>query len=345
MESARADAVLSVRNLVVEVDSDGGPVRLLNGIDFDVRAGEVFGIVGESGSGKSITMLAIMGLLSLGSARIASGEVQLQGRDLLLLDPASWRRVRGSGIAMVFQDPMTSLNPVLAVGPQVAEMMRAHDRQLSRRDARDRAIDLLAAVGIPDPGRRYDQYPHEFSGGMRQRAMIAMAVANDPTVLIADEPTTALDVSIQAQVMQVLSDMRRRSGASMILVTHDLGLIAEHADRVAVMYGGSLMELAGVEALFAQPMHPYTIGLLGSRARPGTEHDVLRAIEGQPPEPQHRPGGCVFHPRCAMSNGREPCFRQVPATRTLHDGRSVHCHFPDEAEAWRQSTSPRALPR
>ncbi|MBM3572904.1 MAG: ABC transporter ATP-binding protein, partial [Alphaproteobacteria bacterium] len=264
---APRDVVLSVRDLTVEVAAANGPARIIDRISFDVGRNEVFSVVGESGSGKSITMLAIMGLLPPERVRLTGGAVWLNGEDLVQASPERRRRLRGNRLSMIFQDPMTSLNPVLSVGGQIGEIVAIHRSNASPKDIRDRVLQLLTLVGIPDPERRYRQYPHEFSGGMRQRAMIAMAMANEPAVLIADEPTTALDVTIQAQIMDVLAQVRDRTGASMILVTHDLGLVAESADRMAVMYGGRIVETGAAADIFAQPAHPYTVGLLRSLPR------------------------------------------------------------------------------
>jgi oligopeptide/dipeptide ABC transporter ATP-binding protein len=303
-------------------------------VSFDVHPGEVFGIVGESGCGKSVTMLAVMGLLPAGRMRVAAGEIRLRGRDLLALAEKEMRALRGRRMAMIFQDPMTSLNPVLRVESQIAEAVRLHRPELGRAAARARVIELLALVDVPDPERRCRQYPHEFSGGMRQRAMIAMAMANEPDLLIADEPTTALDVTIQAQVMDVLARARERTRAAMILVTHDLGLVAESADRVAVMYGGRIVELGGVEDVFARPCHPYTAGLLASRPRLDAAAEALYSIPGQPPAPGERPPGCVFHPRCGLREGRAPCIERIPPLDRVAAGHRAACHFPNETAAW-----------
>ena len=267
--------VLEVANLQVAF----GPLSAVDGVSFSLAQGEVLAIVGESGSGKSLTALSIMGLLPPG-ARIAAGSVRLLGHELVGAPDHALRKIRGGTVAMIFQDPMMALNPVRRVGNQIAEIIALHQPALSRAARRGRVADLLALVGVPDPRTRATQYPHEFSGGMRQRAMIAMAIANDPALLIADEPTTALDVTIQAQVMRVLQDVRSRTGAAMILITHDLGLVAESADRVAVMYGGRLMEQASVSRLFARPAHPYTTGLLASLPRLDGNDGTLRAIGG-----------------------------------------------------------------
>ena len=325
--------ILSVRDLVIEVPTARGASRLVDGVSFDVHPHEVFGIVGESGSGKSMTMLAVMGLLP-SPVRLASGEVWLRGDRLTDFTFEQMRHVRGRKMAMIFQDPMTSLNPVLRVGPQIAEIISLHDRSMSKTRVKERVVELLDSVGIPDPRRRVGQFPNEFSGGMRQRAMIAMAIANDPDLLIADEPTTALDVTIQAQVMDVLGSVRKRTGAAMVLITHDLGLIAEVADRVAVMYGGRLMERSPVATTFAEPLHPYTVGLIASLPRIDRDQGELYSIPGQVPDLSRRPPGCVFHPRCGLSQGRVECRERVPALLPLAPEHVAACHFAEEVRDW-----------
>jgi oligopeptide/dipeptide ABC transporter ATP-binding protein len=328
-----ADPLLVVRDLVVEFSSPQGALRAVNGVSFDVYPEEVLGIVGESGSGKSLTMLAVMGLLPPG-ARVASGTITFRGRDMVNMSPKDRSKILGKEMAMIFQDPMTSLNPVIRVGHQLAEMVRAHDRSLTRKQVRARAMELLEMVRIPDPRTRYSSYPHEFSGGMRQRVMIAMAVAHSPGLLIADEPTTALDVTIQAQVLRVLSRIRGEVGASMTLITHDLGLIAETADRIVVMYGGRVVESGTVQQIFATPRHPYTVGLLASALRLDTPVDVAYAIPGQPPPISARPSGCVFRPRCGLRQKRDLCAVKVPALLEIDTGGSVACHFHTETARW-----------
>jgi peptide/nickel transport system ATP-binding protein len=328
-----AAPILSVRDLVIEVPTARGTTRLVDGASFDVYPHEVFGIVGESGSGKSMTMLAVMGLLPA-PVRLASGEVWLRGDRLTDFAFEQMRHVRGRKMAMIFQDPMTSLNPVLRVGTQIAEIISLHDRSMSKARVKERVVELLDSVGIPDPRRRARQFPIEFSGGMRQRAMIAMAIANDPDLLIADEPTTALDVTIQAQVMDVLASARKRTGAAMVLITHDLGLIAEVADRVAVMYGGRVMERSPVATTFAEPLHPYTLGLIASLPRLDSEQAELYSIPGHVPDPSRRPPGCAFHPRCGLSDGRTACREMVPALRPLAPHHVAACHFAEEVVAW-----------
>ena len=308
--------LLQVKDLTIEVDGDNGPVRLVDGVSFEVRKDEVFALVGESGSGKSLTVLAIMDLLPPG-VRISSGEILFRGRDLTRLPERELRRLRGKDLAMVFQDPMSALNPLQRVGRQIAETVRLHASGLSRREVTAKVHGLLAAVGVPDPSGRARTYPHQWSGGMRQRAMIAMAMAHDPALLIADEPTTALDVTVQAQVMDVLAQARRRSGSAMILITHDLGLVAETADRIAVMYGGKIVETSGVRELFRSPAHPYTAGLLASVLAESTAGHRAFAIPGSPPAAADRPRGCAFQPRCHVSGDREECVSVQPVLTLL----------------------------
>jgi peptide/nickel transport system ATP-binding protein len=311
--SARAAdpaVLLEVDDLTVEFRTDDGLVRAVRGVSYQVRPGESLGIVGESGSGKSVTSLAVLGLLPR-TAR-ASGSVRLRGAELLGRTEKEYAEIRGSQIAMVFQDPLTSLNPVYTVGYQIAEAVRAH-HDVSRRAARDRAVDLLTLVGIPNPARRVDSYPHELSGGMRQRVVIAIAMANDPDVIIADEPTTALDVTVQAQVLEALEAARAETGAALILITHDLGVIAGHADRVCVMYAGRLVEKGTVDDVFYQPRMPYTVGLLGSLPRIDAAGPTrLTPIVGSPPSLVNLPTGCPFAPRCPhvmpVCGEREPAL-------------------------------------
>jgi peptide/nickel transport system ATP-binding protein len=328
------DVILSVRNLSIEVPKASGNVRLVDDVSFDVRQNEVFGIVGESGSGKSLTMLAVLGLLSH-PLKIVSGSIRLRGQELTDLTFEQMRKIRGKTMSIVFQDPMTTLNPVLRVGAQIGEAVRLHNPKLNQQQIRDRVIELLSLVGIPNPQQRYRQYPNEFSGGMRQRVVIAIAMANEPDLLIADEPTTALDVTIQAQVMRVLAEVRQRTKAAMVLITHDLGLVAETADRMAVMYGGRMMESAPAGSLFSDPAHPYTAGLITSLPRVDREVGELYSIPGFVPDPANKPRGCVFHPRCAMSNGRAQCRDDKPQLAPRGTHRAVACHFSDETPAWR----------
>ncbi|MEV4922318.1 ABC transporter ATP-binding protein [Streptomyces roseoverticillatus] len=305
---ARTDAALAVRGLHVGFDGPAGPVPAVRGVDLTLHRGEVLGLVGESGSGKSTVALAAMGLLPR-TARVR-GSVLAGGAEVLGAGEKALSRLRGRRIAMVFQDPLSALTPVHRVGDQIAEAVRAH-QDVGRDHARRRAVELLDLVGIPDPGRRARAYPHEFSGGMRQRAMIAMAVANDPDVILADEPTTALDVTVQAQILDVLRTARRETGAALLLVSHDLGVIAGMADRVAVMYAGRIVESAPADALFAAPRMPYTIGLLGAVPRPDTDGRPLTPVPGSPPDLRLLTGGCPFAPRCPLAD--EACATEEPA--------------------------------
>jgi oligopeptide/dipeptide ABC transporter ATP-binding protein len=326
----RGDAALSIEDLTVEFRTPEGTLRAVDGVSYEVGRGEVLGVVGESGSGKSVTAMSVLGLLPMPPARVRSGRIMFEGEDLLRVGRRRLREIRGGRIAMVFQDPMTALNPVFRVGDQLGEAIRKHNPDFSRSDARRRAIDLLEMVGIPFPAQRYRQYPHQYSGGMRQRVMIAMAIANKPSVLIADEPTTALDVTIQAQVLDVLKLAKEETGAATILISHDLGLIAEMADRVAVMYAGRLVESAAVRDLFAQPRHPYTQGLIKSVPSLSAEIQALTPIEGQPPDLMHPPSGCRFHPRCALRQGRSVCATDQPPFEQIATGRWSACHFHEE---------------
>jgi oligopeptide/dipeptide ABC transporter ATP-binding protein len=322
--------VLEVRDLHVEFPTDEGVVKAVDGVSFEVGRHEVLGIVGESGSGKTVASLAILGLLPR-SARVR-GEIRFRGEPLLGADERRLRRIRGNRIAMVFQDALAALNPVYTVGDQIAEAITTH-RRLPPAEVRERVVALLDLVGIPSPRERAGQYPHELSGGMRQRAMIAMAIANDPDILIADEPTTALDVTIQAQVLDVLERVQARTESAILLITHDLGVVAGMADRVMVMYAGRQVELAPVDELFYRPRHPYTLGLLASLPRidrGGGER--LYRIEGQPPSLLRVPSGCAFHPRCFRAELPAPCATERPAVRALA-GDVVHlasCHFAED---------------
>jgi oligopeptide/dipeptide ABC transporter ATP-binding protein len=327
------DPVLSIRGLTTEFVTPAGVVKAVTDVGWDLYPGETLGVVGESGSGKTVTAMSILGLVPCPPGRIVAGEILFGGRDLLQLPEKLLRQLRGREIGMIFQDPMTSLNPVLTVGDQIAEALRLHDRSLSRDDARARVIELLTSVGVPNPEVRYDQYPHEHSGGMRQRAMIAMAIANNPAVLIADEPTTALDVTIQAQVLDVLRTAQQQTAAATVLITHDLALIAENADRVVVMYGGRVVEVADVFAIFDSCRHPYTLGLMSSLPRLDTDLEQLEPIPGSPPDLIDLPTGCAFHPRCRLSKGRERCRREVPQLRDVGGGQLSACHFADEVPA------------
>jgi peptide/nickel transport system ATP-binding protein len=303
------DSVLEVEDLNVRFPTEDGVVHAVRGVSFSMRPGEVLGIVGESGSGKSVTSLAVMGLLP-GSANI-TGSVRFRGRELLGLKDAEMSTVRGKSVAMIFQDPMTSLDPVYKIGNQIAETVRQHDESISRAAARARAVDLLKLVGIPNAAERVDAYPHEFSGGMRQRVVIAIAIANQPEVIIADEPTTALDVTVQAQVLEVLKTAQDETGAATVLITHDLGVVAGMVDRVLVMYAGRAVENGSVDDVFYRPKMPYSIGLLGSMPRiDAGDRQRLTPIKGSPPSLINPPPGCPFGPRCPLHYSK--CDEQEP---------------------------------
>ncbi len=324
-----AEPLFRLRDFRVGFQTRRGGYEAVRGVDFEIRRGETFGIVGESGSGKSVTMLAALGLLPP-AARIA-GSAVFDGEELVGMPLRRLRALRGGRIAMIFQDPLSALNPVLTIGAQIAEAVRLHNPRVSVHDALAKAEALLALVAIPQPDRRLGQYPHEFSGGMRQRAMIAMAMANDPVLLIADEPTTALDVTVQAQILDVLAGLREKLGLALILISHDLGVISGIADRVAVMYAGRIVEQGPLRPVFGAPGHPYTAGLLASVPMPDAPTETLYAIPGAPPSPSARPSGCAFHPRCNLA--AHICKTDEPVLRPVGDT-SAACHF---AEAMRAS--------
>ena len=326
-----ADPILTIRDLAVEFRTDDGVVHAVDGISYDVYPGETLGIVGESGSGKSVSTLALLGLIPQPPGRIASGTAMFKDIDLLKMTKHELRRFRGDEVAMVFQDPMTSLNPVLKVGYQLAEAIKTHYPKEPDDKVKTRVVDLLRLVGVPNPEIRTNQYPHEFSGGMRQRAMIAMAIANSPSLLIADEPTTALDVTIQAQVLEVLKTVQAETHAATILITHDLGIVAELCERVIVMYAGRIVEMGDVNTIFRAPRHPYTIGLMDSLPKLTEDEEWLRPIPGSPPSLINRPSGCAFHPRCFLSQGRARCHEEVPDLHKAEGTEHVAaCHFSDE---------------
>jgi len=322
--------LVSVEDLRVEFHTDAGVVKAVDGVSWSINPGETLGIVGESGSGKSVSALALMGLVQQPPARI-TGKILFRGRDLLTASEDELRSLRGRDISMIFQDPLTALNPVYKVGHQVAEVIKAHEK-IGKIPARRRAVELLDEVGIPNARIRADEYPHQFSGGMRQRAMIAMALALNPALLLADEPTTALDVTVQAQIMALLSKLQAERGTAIVLITHDLGVVAGHADRVLVMYAGKVAEAAGADALYHAPRHPYTLGLLTSLARLDRRRtERLRPIPGQPPSLIRVPPGCPFHPRCAFAT--DVCQREMPPP-TGGAAHRVACHHQDRvAEA------------
>jgi oligopeptide transport system ATP-binding protein len=318
-----SQSVLSVRNLTTRFRTDLGSVLAVDSVSFELAAGETLAIVGESGSGKSVTAMSIMRLIPSPPGRIEQGEVLLEGRDLLKLSEAEMRAVRGDRIAMIFQEPMSSLNPALTVGFQIAEPMNVH-RGTGWRDALDKAVELITRVRMPDAESRRDAYPHQFSGGMRQRAMIAMALACQPQLIIADEPTTALDVTVQAQILDLLKELAAGTRSALILITHDLGVVARYADRVAVMYAGRIVESAPARVLYAQPKHPYTLGLIQSAPRlDGDSSKRLIPIEGQPPDLRSLPPGCSFAPRCRFVTDR--CRVERPELREVAPGHQKAC--------------------
>ena len=332
-EFDRRPVVLAVEHLSVEFPSDDGPVHAVDDLSFEVREGETLGVVGESGSGKSVTSMAILGLLPK-YARI-TGSVRFHGAEILGTGDRQMRSIRGEKIAMIFQDALASLNPVFRVGDQIGEAISVH-HELPKQQVRERVVELLDLVGIPHPRERARQYPHEFSGGMRQRAMIAMSIANEPELLIADEPTTALDVTIQAQVMEVIERIQERTGTAVMLITHDLGVVAGVADRVMVMYAGREAELGLVDDVFYDPRHPYTRGLLASLprldlARGGSER--LHRIEGQPPSLVFLPPGCAFHPRCPYAEIPGVCDSERPELHAVGERHESACHFAADLDA------------
>lgn len=318
--------LLEVKSLCTEFPVKRGVVRAVDDVSFEVSEGEILAIVGESGSGKSVTSLSVMGLLAE-PGHVAGGEMTFDGKDLVHLSEKEYREMRGNDMAMIFQEPMTSLNPVYRIGDQIVEAIRTHEK-VSKKEALTRAIDLLRKVGIPSPEARVRDYPHQMSGGMRQRVMIAMALACNPKLLIADEPTTALDVTIQAQILRLIAQLKDRMGASVILITHDLGVVAEIANDVMVMYAGEAVEYGGVHELFKNPLHPYTEGLLRSVPVMGRRVDALYNIPGTVPSPRDYPAGCRFSPRCAHSADR--CRTERPPLYEMPDGRRARCFLCEE---------------
>ncbi|UVI30744.1 ABC transporter ATP-binding protein [Paenibacillus spongiae] len=316
--------LLEVSGLRTEFQTAAAPVRVVDGIDVSLSPGETLGIVGESGSGKSVTSLSIMGLLPEGQAAVAGGDIRLNGQSLTRMTESEMRKIRGNKIAMIFQEPMTALNPVFKIGRQLEEAIRQHSDK-SRRAARKEAIDLLSDVGISMPEQMINVYPHQLSGGMRQRVMIAMAMACNPEVLIADEPTTALDVTIQAQILDLMRKLQRERGTAIMLITHDLGVIAEMCDRVSVMYAGQIVEEGDVETLFREPKHPYTIGLMNSLPQFSGGQERLYSIPGQVPQPADYPAGCRFAPRCPSR--MEVCETSEPGSFDFGDGHRCKCHL------------------
>lgn len=323
--SQNGKSVLNVSGLKTHFFTTEGIIKAVDGVDFQVNQGEVLGLVGESGCGKSVSALSILGLVASPPGQIVAGKIEFMGKDLLKLNEREIRKVRGKKISMIFQDPLTSLNPVLRIGYQLAEVFRFH-QSLNRIKSLNESISMLKATEIPSPEERVRQYPHEMSGGMRQRVMIAMSLACEPALLIADEPTTALDVTVQAQVLKLMKELCRERRTAVILITHDMGVVANMCQRVAVMYAGRVVESADVFTLFNSPAHPYTVGLLRSLPRVGGKQKKLDTIEGQPPMLNRLPPGCTFAPRCNYA--KETCRNMVPELTSLGNGHEVRCYFP-----------------
>jgi oligopeptide transport system ATP-binding protein len=324
-----ADNLLEVQDLRMHFYTRDGIVKAVDGVTYTLNKGETLGVVGESGSGKSVHALTMMKLIPMPPGRVVGGDVQFKGKSLITMGDEEIRHIRGNEIAMIFQDPMTSLNPVYRIGRQLAEPLQIH-KGMSKKEAWGRATDLLRLVGIPNPEARVKDYPHQFSGGMRQRAMIAMALACDPEILIADEPTTALDVTIQAQIIELMQELQQRTGSAIIMITHDLGVVADIADRVLVMYAGKAAEYGTTQEVFYRPMHPYTWGLMDSIPLHGmTEKSELCPIKGQPPSLVDVPPGCPFHPRCPYV--KDVCRTDVPEFRFIDGQHGAACHFAGEA--------------
>jgi peptide/nickel transport system ATP-binding protein/oligopeptide transport system ATP-binding protein len=324
-----SEPLLQIEDLKTHFFTDDGVVRAVDGVSYELGERETLAVVGESGSGKSVTALSILRLVAEPPGRIVGGRIRFKGRDLVALSQGEMRKIRGKEISMIFQEPMTSLNPVYTCGEQIIEALVVHEN-MNRAQARERAIEMLQLVGIPLPAQRVDEYPHQMSGGMRQRVMIAMALACRPAILIADEPTTALDVTIQAQILELLQRLQVELGMAVLLITHDLGVVAETADRVAVMYAGQVVEYCDVEAAFRRTLHPYTAGLLASLPRLGAKRATLRVIPGNVPNPAHFPRGCRFHPRCPVA--QERCLEDPPMLTFDGDHRS-RCWRADEIAA------------
>ncbi|MED3852986.1 ABC transporter ATP-binding protein [Priestia megaterium] len=321
------EKMIQIKNLNVQFSTYGGRVQAVRGVSFDLHKGETLAIVGESGCGKSVTSQSIMRLIPTPPGRITSGSILFKGQDLTKLSEKKMRDIRGADISMIFQDPMTALNPTLRVGEQIAENIMQHEN-ISKEKAKEKAFEMLELVGIPNPKERLKQYPHEFSGGMRQRIVIAMALVCNPEVLIADEPTTALDVTIQAQILELFKDIQQKTDVSIVLITHDLGVVAQVADRVAVMYAGKIVEIGTRRDIFYTPQHPYTKGLLRSVPRLDLYESELVPIAGSPPDLFAPPSGCSFAPRCPYV--MEVCDRMYPASTKLKESHQVHCWLQDE---------------
>ena len=324
--------ILQVKNLKTYFFTEDGVVKAVDGVDFEVYQGETLGLVGESGCGKSVTAFSIVRLLDY-AGKVVEGQIIFKGADLLKKSESQMRKIRGKEIAMIFQEPMTSLNPVFTIGYQISEALKIH-LKMSNREAKMRSIELLENVGIPIPKQRFDEYPHQLSGGMRQRAMIAMALACNPLLLIADEPTTSLDVTIQAQILNLMKNLLKQFNSSLIMITHDLGVIAEIADRIAVMYAGKIVEYADTRSIFFTPLHPYTFGLLTSIPRLDLDLEKLESIPGMVPDPLHFPKGCKFHPRCIFATKK--CREEEPLLERLEDNHMVRCWHVDKVKEERE---------
>jgi oligopeptide/dipeptide ABC transporter ATP-binding protein len=318
--------LIQVRDLQTSFFTPEGEVRAIDGVSFEIGEGKTLGLVGESGCGKSVTSLSIMRLIASPPGKIVGGEILYRGRDLLKLKNEEMRKIRGNEISMIFQEPMTSLNPVFTVGNQIGEAIHLH-QGLGKRETREKTVEMLRLVKIADPKSRVDSYPHQLSGGMRQRVMIAMALSCNPNLLIADEPTTALDVTIQAQILELMKELQQKIGMALLLITHDLGVVAEQADEVAIMYGGKIVERASAQAIFTRPFHPYTVGLLNSLpGTAGTKKRRLDAIPGVVPNPLQLPSGCRFRDRCPRA--ADLCAQNEPQLVEKEPGHTVACHFP-----------------
>ena len=324
MSGPATESLLRIDDLRIWFRTRTGDVRAVDGVTLDIRPGEIVGLVGESGSGKSVTARSVIRLVPMPPGRLVGGTVRFDGRDLYALSEKEMQALRGGRIAMIFQDPMTFLNPLYTAGDQVAEAIRRH-QGLDRAAAQAKVVDLFRTVGIPNPEARYDAYPHQLSGGLRQRVMIAMALSSEPALLIADEPTTALDVTIQAQILALLRELQRSTGMSVLLITHDLGVVAEMCDRVAVMYAGQIVEQAPVDVLFREPQHPYTVGLMNAIPRTDAADVAPKPIEGSPPDMARPPAGCRFHPRCPYAEAI--CRESTPELRVVGPDHVAACHF------------------
>ncbi|MFT8317854.1 MAG: ABC transporter ATP-binding protein [Sporolactobacillus sp.] len=320
------DKLLTVKNLQIQFDTYNAHIQAVRGVSFDLNKGETLAIVGESGSGKSVTSKALMGLIPNPPGKIKSGTIEFEGKDLVENSEKEWMRIRGRDISMIFQDPMTALNPTMKIGKQIMEGLIKH-QNMSKHDARERSIELLKQVGIPNPENRVDEYPHQFSGGMRQRVVIAIALACNPKILIADEPTTALDVTIQAQILDLMRDIQKNTGTAIILITHDLGVVSNLAQRVAVMYGGKIVETGTLDEIFYNPKHPYTWGLLSSMPKLHAKTDKLLAIPGTPPDLSNPPKGCPFAPRCPYA--MKICVDHMPDYTHLSKTQKAACWLQD----------------